>query len=77
MRLPSRAAKLLVAGYNPTMPNYFKTLRFWWVDLVICYGVACTITPADPMSAIVVFVPTFVVWMTIRYLLARRYRVRS
>lgn len=34
-------------------------------DLVICYGVACTITPADPMSAIVVFLPTFVVWMTI------------
>jgi Sec-independent protein secretion pathway component TatC len=54
------------------MKTYFKTLWFWPVDVILCYVVASLITPADPYSAMLVFVGLTTLWMIIRRVIARR-----
>lgn len=52
------------------MRNYFRSMRNWPVDVVVCYFGAMLLTPADPVSHVLVFLPLLAVWMIVRYFLA-------
>jgi len=52
--------------------SYFKSLRFWYLDVIVCYIIAALVAPADPMSVYLVFVPLMAIWGSLRFLLARR-----
>jgi hypothetical protein len=54
------------------MKTYFKSHRFLVVDTVLCYVIACLITPADPLSAILAFVLLLMFWLPVRFYIARR-----
>jgi hypothetical protein len=44
------------------------------VDAILLYVVACLITPADPLSALLAFALLVVIWLPIRVYLIRRLR---
>lgn len=58
------------------MEHYFKSLRFWYVDVICGYLFACLVTPADPLSALIVFVPLMAIWLPFRFFLSRRFSRR-
>ena len=58
----------VVAGSR--IVSYFRTLRFWWRDLLGCFLLTMLVTPADPHSLRHFFLPLASGWMTFRYLAA-------
>jgi Sec-independent protein secretion pathway component TatC len=54
------------------MRAYFSTLQNWRIDVWVCLTIAALVTPADPYSMFLVFIPLASIWMTIRWVIAGR-----
>jgi len=50
--------------------DYFKSLRHWRRDVLVCCLLAAAVTPADPISLLIVAVPLTAAWLLIRYAIA-------
>jgi Sec-independent protein secretion pathway component TatC len=47
--------------------DYFKSLRYWRWDVLGCCCLAAAVTPADPVSLLIVGIPLTAAWLLIRY----------
>jgi hypothetical protein len=56
------------------MKNYFRTPWTLLIDVIVLYGVAFLITPADPFSFLLAFALLAAIWLPVRFYLARRLR---
>lgn len=54
------------------MRNYFRSFKYWLIDVLACYVVAAIVTPADPLSAWLAFAVLFPIWMLVRWVIYRR-----
>jgi hypothetical protein len=53
--------------------DYFKSLRYWRWDVLVCSCLAAVVTPADPVSLLIVFVPLTAAWLLIRYAIVQHF----